>query len=114
MAERRKVKRRHLLYYLRVYNARTGRLLGHVGDISAGGVMVVSQNGRRLGRTVTLRLVLPNQPRRVKVVEFDATTKWCRRDANPDLWDTGFEAARLTRRQAADLETLVEDYGFRD
>jgi len=114
MPERRKVKRRHLLYYLRVYNARTGRLLGHLADISHGGVMVVSQSRRRLGRTITLRMVLPNQPRRVKIVEFDATTKWCRRDANPDFWDTGFETTGLTRRQASDLETLVDDYGFRD
>jgi len=112
--ERRKLKRRHLLYYLRVYNAQTGRLLGHLVDISPGGVMVMSQCRRRIGRTVTLRMVLPNQPRRMKVVEFEATTKWCRRDVNPDFWDTGFETTKLTRKQAAALETLVEDYGFRD
>jgi hypothetical protein len=114
MPERRKLKRRHLLYYLRVYNAQTGRLLGHLVDISPGGVMVMSQHRRRIGRTLTIRMVLPNQPRRVKLLEFEATAKWCRRDVNPDFWDTGFETAGLTRKQAADLETLVEDYGFRD
>jgi len=113
-ADRRKLKRRHLLYYLRVYNADTGRLLGHLVDISPGGAMVMSQCRRRIGRTVALRIVLPNQPRRTEIVEFEATTRWCRRDVNPDFWDTGFETSGLTRRQAADLETLVEDYGFRD
>jgi hypothetical protein len=114
MPERRKLKRRHLLYYLRVYNARTGRILGHLVDISPGGVMVMSQSRRRLGRTVLLRMVLPGQPRRVKVVEFEARTKWCRRDVNPDFWDTGFETTGLSRQQAAALDTLVEDFGFRD
>jgi hypothetical protein len=114
MPERRKLKRRHLLYYLRVYNAQTGRVLGHLVDISEGGVMLISQHRRRIGRSVRLRMVLPNQPRRATIVEFDATAKWCRRDVNPDFWDTGFETSGLTRRQAADLETLVDDYGFRD
>jgi hypothetical protein len=114
MPERRKLKRRHLLYYLRVYNARTGRLLGHLVDISPGGVMVMSRHRRRLGRAVLLRMVLPDQPRRVKAVEFEATTKWCRRDVNPDFWDTGFETTGLSRKEAAGLETLVDDYGFRD
>jgi hypothetical protein len=112
--DRRKLKRRHLLYYLRVYNADTGRLLGHLVDISPGGVMVMSQNRRRLGRRVTLRMVLPNQPRRAKIIEFDATTRWCSRDVNPDFWDTGFETTRLGRRQLIAIETLIEDYGFRD
>jgi hypothetical protein len=114
MSERRKLKRRHLLYYLRVYNALTGRLLGHLVDISPGGVMVMSQNRRRIGRTVVLRMVLPNQPRRAKILEFEATTKWCRRDVNPDFWDTGFETTTLSRKQMIAIETLVEDYGFRD
>jgi hypothetical protein len=114
MPERRQIKRRHLLYYLRVYNAQSGRLLGHLVDISPGGVMVMSQNRRKLGRTVTLRMVMPTQPRRAKLLEFEATVKWCRKDVNPDFWDTGFEATGLTRRQAAELETLVDDYGFRD
>jgi hypothetical protein len=115
MPERRKLKRRHLLYYLRVYNAATGRLLGHLVDISPGGVMVTSGSRRRLNRTVRLRLVLPDpHPRRGKRIEFEATTKWCRRDANPDLWDTGFETTALGRKQAIEIETLVEDYGFSD
>jgi hypothetical protein len=115
MPERRKAKRRHLLYYLRVYNARTGRLLGHLVDISPGGVMVVSPHRRRLGRTIRLRVVLPDpHPRRARRFEFEATTKWCRRDVNPDLWDTGLETTSLGRKQAGEIETLVDDYGFRD
>lgn len=115
MTERRKLKRRHLLYYLRVYNAQTGRLLGHLVDISSGGVMVMSQHRRRLNRLVHLRMILPGPARTVrKKVEFRATTKWCSKDVNPDFWDTGFQTTGLTRRQEAEIESLIEDFGFRD
>lgn len=97
-----------------MYNAQTGRLLGHLADITPDGVMLVSQNRRRIGRRITLRLTLPGEPRRRAAVEFDATTRWCRRDVNPDIWDTGFATVDLTRKQRAEIETLIDDYGFKD
>jgi hypothetical protein len=115
MAERRKLKRRHLLYYLRVYNAQTGRLIGHLVDISSGGVMVMSQHRRRLGCAIQLRMILPGPANTTRQqVEFDAVTRWCKKDINPDFWDTGYETADLTKKQVAEIENLIEDYGFRD
>jgi hypothetical protein len=115
MSDRRKLKRRHLVYYLRVYNARSRRLLGHLVDVSSDGIMVMSDRRLRLGRTATLRMVLPATPRRGRAIEFEATSVWHRRDVNPDFWDVGFQVTSgLTRKQAADIETLIDDYGFRD
>jgi hypothetical protein len=114
MPETRRLKRRHLLYYLRVSNARTRKLIGHLADITSDGVMLVSERRIRLGRTIPLRIALPGQPRGGQKLEFEVVSLWHRRDVNPDLWDVGCRTADLTRRQAATIETLIDDYGFRD
>jgi hypothetical protein len=114
MPERRKLKRRHLLYYLRVYNADTRRLVGHLVDITPDGVLIMSDQAIRLGRSIRLRMNLPGPPRDNQALEFQATSLWRRRDVNPDFWDTGFQTMDLSRKQAVAIETLIEDYGFRD
>ncbi len=114
MPDRRRLKRRHLLYYLRVTDTHTGRLIGHLVDITPDGVLIMSERRIRLGRTITLRMALPGQRGGGTGLEFEATSLWHRRDVNPDFWDIGFRTTALSRKQAAAIETLIEDYGFRD
>jgi hypothetical protein len=33
---------------------------------------------------------------------------------NPEFYDTGFRFEKISRKHLAELETLIEDYGFRD
>ena len=114
MPDRRTLKRRHLLYYLRVSNAHTRRLLGHLVDLTPDGVMLMSKRRIRVGRTILLRMTRPGEPGEGKMLEFEATSLWNRRDINTDFWDIGFQSTGLTRRQLNDIETLIYDYGFRD
>jgi hypothetical protein len=114
MPERRKLKRRHLLYYLQVYNGPGQTLIGHVVDITAEGVMLMTSGERPTGETLNLRMVLPGEAGERNPLEFTATSLWCRRDVNPDFWDVGFKTEGLSRAQAGVIETLIDDYGFRD
>ncbi|HEY3380231.1 MAG TPA: PilZ domain-containing protein [Vicinamibacterales bacterium] len=114
MPERRKLKRRHLLYYLRVLNAETRRRVGYLVDITSEGVMLLRTQRMRPGRTIKMSMLLPGQSRNGERLEFDATSLWCRRDVNSDFWDVGFRVVNLNRRQMAVLETLIEDHGFND
>jgi hypothetical protein len=114
MPERRGLKRRHLLYYLRVFDQSTGRQIGHLVDITKEGMMVMSERPIRPGRTLSLRMMLPEEVSKEAAVEFEATSLWTGQDINPEFYDTGFKVTNITRRQLAMLETLIEDYGFRD
>lgn len=114
MPERRKVKRRHLIYYLRVFDRTTGRQIGHVVDLTADGLMLMSERPIRVGRTIPMRMALPGDGRSEETLEFEATSLWASQDVNPDFYDTGFKVEGLTRKQLARIETLIEDYGFRD
>jgi hypothetical protein len=114
MPERRKLKRRHLIYYLRIFDRATGRLLGHLVDLTPDGMMMMSERPVRVGRTVGLRMVIPGTAASDQTIEFDATSKWTSQDVNPDFYDTGFELSGITRKQLARIETLIDDFGFRD
>jgi hypothetical protein len=114
MPERRKLKRRHLLYYLQVYSGPAGIPIGHVVDITSEGVMLMTPEERPTGETLRLRMVLPGSGGENDALEFAATSLWCRRDVNPDFWDVGFRTEGLSRAQAGVIETLIDDYGFRD
>ncbi len=114
MAERRKLKRRHLIYYLRVFDRATGRLLGHLVDLTPDGMLLMSERPVRVGRTVGLRMVIPGAGAGDQTIEFDAVSKWTNKDVNPDFYDTGFALSGVSRKHLAQIETLIDDFGFRD
>jgi hypothetical protein len=114
MPERRKVKRRHLLYYLQVFTAGERRPVGHVVDITPDGVMLMTEREMAPGETLDLQMMLPGDPGEAVELQFKATSLWCRRDLNPDFWDVGFKTEGLPRKEAGIIETLIDDYGFRD
>jgi hypothetical protein len=113
MPERRKLKRRHLIYYLRVFHRSTGRQVGHLVDLTPEGMLLMSERPIRVGRTLPLAMTLPSADGEQKI-EFDATSLWTSPDVNPDFYDTGFKFEKVSRRHLAELETLIDDYGFRD
>ncbi|MGB3622686.1 PilZ domain-containing protein [Ketobacter sp. MCCC 1A13808] len=110
----RSVPRRHLIYYLRVFNAESGGLIGNLVDISTKGIMVVSDRKLESGLLFRLRMVLPDTVEGSKEVEFDAETRWCRSDANSDFYDTGLELIDPTNEFLDAVDRLVEDCLFKE
>ena len=59
MQKQRELKRRHLFFYLEVYDVVTGELLGNLVDITTRGIKLVSKNQIPINKTYVLRMVLP-------------------------------------------------------
>lgn len=114
MAERRRVKRKYLLFYTRIFDARTNALLGHLIDITPQGAMLISEKPLPVGEAVRLRMELSPDVSTLPYVEFDAHSVWCRPDVNPLFYNTGFELRAVTPEQAEIIENIIEAYGFRD
>ena len=114
MPERRQLKRRHLVYYLRVVNRDTNREVGHVMDVTPEGLLVMSKRRIQVGRRIKLRMVLPDPLASEQTVEFEGKSLWTGKDVNPDFFDTGFKLSRISRRHLATIRTLIKDHGFRD
>ena len=90
MAERRELKRRHLIYYLRVFDRNTDKIIGHLVDITTEGLMLISEGPLETDAIFELRMDLPSEIEGVRKMDCLAHSRWCRKDDNPDFFNTGF------------------------
>ena len=114
MAEKRKLKRRFLLYYMRIYDAKSRQQIGNLVDITPEGVMIVSEHPIPEGQTTRLRMELTNEVAEKPYMEFSALSKWVEPDVTPDRFNTGFEIQDLAPEDAEIIQRINELFGFRD
>lgn len=114
MEDRRKLKRRHIIYYLRIFDQKTGQLIGHLVDITAEGIMVISENPLETDKDYALRITLPSEITGKKELNFNAHAIWCKKDINPDFYDTGYQLIDVEPEDVRAIEWLVTRFGFRD
>lgn len=110
----RKVARRHLIYYLRVFDRDSKELLGNLVDISTRGIMLVSDHPLEVGKSFHLRMYLPETVEGSREVEFTAESRWCQNDANPDFYDTGFELIDPAPQFLEAVDKLIDDCLFKN
>lgn len=112
MKERRSSERHNLIMYLRVHDQQTDELVGHVVDISTGGMMLVSEDSFEPETTHQLRVMLPYTEQRERCVDIDVECRWCGPDANDDYFDAGFRFINPTAELREMVSGVVEDVGF--
>ncbi len=110
----RKVARRHLIYYLRVFSKQDDQMIGNLVDISTRGIMLVSDKPIETNKRFHLKMVLPETISGSREVEFEAESRWCQNDANQDFYDTGFELIDPTNKFLEAVDKLVDDCLFKE
>ncbi len=110
----RNLKRRHLIFYLEVFDDATGELLGHLVDLTTKGIKLVSKEPIAAGKVFTLRMLLPEEYFEEKVLCFQATSRWSTNDVNPDFYDTGFLVENLDKAAVGTINELILALGFSD
>jgi hypothetical protein len=108
----RKLKRRNLIVYLRVYDRATDSLLGHLVDITREGLMLLSEDPIEIGVVFQLRIDLGESRRLPRYLELEARSKWSGTDVNPRFIDTGFELEEPTAETLRSIDRMVADLGF--
>ena len=112
--ETRALKRRHLVYYLEVYDDETNELLGHLVDVTTSGLKLVSKQRIPTNRNYRLRMMLPEGYFSQKDLYFEAQSMWSSNDINPDFYDTGFAAPKLDAKTQDIIRDLVSQISFND
>ncbi len=110
----RKLKRRHLFFYLRVYDMDSGEQIGHLGDLSQDGLLVVSENPIELSKMFNLKINLPQSAGEHKSLKFRAKSLWSNNDTNPNFYDTGFQLFGVSPADLQTLTTIFVRFGFED
>lgn len=114
MLEKRKLKRRHLIYYLRVFDRNTDALIGHLVDITPDGILLISEHSIEINQIFQLKMVLPAEILGKEEIHFDAKSVRCQKDINPDFFNIGFQLQKVAQNHFLVIEQLIDDLGFRD
>lgn len=114
MNERRRLHRRHILFYSRVFDRKTGVFLGYLGNLNEGGLMIISENAITVDRVFLLRIDLPEDIYSRTVLNFKAKSVWCRLDIDPNFHNTGFQLLEISKDGEDIICQIIDDYGFRD
>lgn len=112
MEDKRKLKRRHLIYYLRVFNKKTDQLIGHLVDITTEGIMLISEEPIDTTAIFQLNMTLPANIEGNKQIAFKARSLWCKKDINPDFYNTGFQLINISVKGIQIIERLIHDFSF--
>jgi hypothetical protein len=115
MEERRKLPRKYLMFYARVFDRSSGRLMGNLADITTQGAMIISEDPIEIGVTYRLRLDLPdgfNFDR--EHLDFEARSLWWQPDVDTRFFTTGFQLLGLGPSDAQIIDQINTAYGLRD
>jgi hypothetical protein len=112
--DRRKNKRRYLLYYTRIYDTAARKQAGNLVDITTQGVMMLSPEPFEVGKQYRLRMELSDDVSDRPHMEIDVLTRWSHPDIDPRLYSSGFEIFNLGAEEEKIIQRIVSIYGFRD
>ncbi len=110
----RSMKRRHLIYYLRVIDCTTNELIGFLVDITTKGFMVMSEKPIETGKLFQLKILRASDASDQQYLYFDARSKWSERSINSEFYDTGFELVNVTKEDFIEIEKIIDELGFKD
>ncbi len=110
--DKRQVDRKYLVFYLRIFDGSSSRVLGHLVDFSENGLMMVGDSPIEINENYRLRMCLPALLKEKSEVVITATSRWCKKDANPDFYLSGFHMHGLTENTQALIEYLLKDFSY--
>ncbi len=112
MANKRKQKRRHLIYYLKVVEKETNNPMGYLVDITTEGIMLMSEIAVETGQIFELKILLQTEMSRREYLVFKAESVWCKKSVNSDLYDTGYRLLNVTPHDFKGIEEIIKELGF--
>jgi len=114
MDERRKLDRKYLIVYSRVFERNLGKMLGYLGDLSLSGAMIISEQAQTVNSVLPLRFDLPDmQLFSTGQLDISARVAHCEPDINPAFYNIGFQFLEVSAEQKVVIEKMMDAYEFR-
>lgn len=116
MADHRRVKRRHLYFYLSLHDRDTDEPIGRLGDVNEQGLLLLTDNAVHAGDVLHLSLDLGGAVEELEGarVEAEAVVRWSGFDMTPASHCAGLEFVEPSDELRAVVAWLIEEIGFRD
>ena len=112
-AERRKITRKNFSYYMRVIDETSGKLVGHISDISSGGFKLDSKDPVPLSRDMRLRIDQTGEISTKNYLIFVARATWCQSDVlAPGMFNVGFKIVNMASGDYDVFLKMFNTYGM--
>ena len=113
MNDRRRLPRKYLIIYSRVFDRNSARVLGHLCDLSLGGAMIIADAPHKPGAPLRLHFDLP-EPERFGTDHFDLDVRvaHCEPDLSPEFYNLGVEFGELSNEQKRIVTLMMDVYEF--
>jgi hypothetical protein len=112
MGEKRHLKRRELLYNLKVIDRETGEEIGYAVDINAQGLKFSSARDYTPGQRLEFSIELPHELMGKRSLNLVGVVRWCGPDLNPDLKAAGVQFSSVPSEDAEALVALMAQFSF--
>ncbi len=115
MAEQRKNERKKLIAFTPVYDSERNLLLGHLGNLSMQGAMLIGKRPMQVDQQIVLSIGFPETPQfPARPAIIPSRVAWCRQEKNPQYFNIGFEFQSLDQENKAAIKEILVQYRFRD
>lgn len=112
MFTERRIERHQLPYFLQVFNRRTDKPIGYLGNVSEDGLMLISQLPMMVDVDFELRFKIPGPEGDFHSVDITATCLWSHEDVNPQHYDSGFSVTQASDEYARVIGALQDYFSF--
>ncbi|MCP4631380.1 MAG: hypothetical protein GY855_00530 [candidate division Zixibacteria bacterium] len=112
MNNERKSTRKNSLFYTEVFNEDNQKLAGRLVNLGPEGMMLLSEKPIEPDSIFKLKMVLPISNEDKDAIRFYAESRWCKRDINPEYYDTGFKLMNVSRENRLKLKKYIDEYSF--
>lgn len=109
--DHRRAPRRHVDSTIAVENAISDQVIGHVGNISSSGMMLISDHPLTPDAIYQLRMTLPSRGQGSHTIEFGVHEQWGEAANVPGQHWTGFRIIAISESDAHKLRTWIESPG---
>ena len=109
MPEKRKHKRASLVYYLKIFDIDTNQCIGHLVDISLGGLKMISESQVAPGKDHNFSIYLPENHAH-KSFAVKVKSCWSKPDINQDYIASGYSFAGLSPESTKLIKMLIRRY----
>ncbi len=111
--EKRKLTRKNFSYYMRIMDEASGKVVGHISDISSGGFKVDSQQPIPLNINFRLRIDQTSEISNKSYMLFSARAMWCQADQlEPGTYNVGFKITEMTPGDYDIFLKMFNTYGM--
>jgi hypothetical protein len=110
--EKRQKSRRNFSYYMRVLDDASGKVIGHLSDISTGGFKLDSKYAVPLNVDLRLRIDQTGEISNKSFVVFTARARWCKPDReDPSMYNVGFQLIEVSAEDYDIFVKMLNKYG---